>query len=100
MDFAELTTEHQRLTILRALAADGAGSHNESILQSILAQLGLACGRAKVRTMIAWLQEQGLVTVSGPDSLMVAQITLTGADVASGVSSVPGVQRPAPGTNR
>ncbi len=92
-----MTTEHQRLTILRALAEDTVGSHNESILQSILNEFGLACGRDKLRTMLSWLQEQDLVSLREAAGLMVAQITHRGVDVATGVASVPGVKHPSPG---
>lgn len=97
MSFEQLITENQRLSILRALSEDCDYEHNESVLQSILAEFGLTCGRDKVRGLISWLKEQELVTVRDVSGIMVARVTQRGADVANGASIVPGVKRPGPG---
>lgn len=46
-------------------------------------------------TQLAWLDEQGLVTVLG-QQIHIARITTRGDDVASGAARVPGVARPRP----
>lgn len=96
MSYLELITEDRRLVILRALAEDAGYSHNESVLQSILAAFGHTVSRDQVRSLISWLAEQDLVHVETVGSYMVAKLTGRGADVASGAAIVPGVKRPAP----
>jgi len=97
MSYRTLIIEDQRLVILRALNEDGAYEHNESVLQSILKHFGHGCSRDQVRTQLAWLKEQGLVTVRDVGGYMVARITAVGVDAATGCSVVPGVKRPGPG---
>jgi ribosomal protein L12E/L44/L45/RPP1/RPP2 len=91
-----LITEDRRLVILRALLEDAGYSHNESVLQSILAAFGHTVSRDQVRNLVSWLKEQELVHVEMVGDYMVAKLTGRGADVASGAATVPGVKRPAP----
>lgn len=76
MSFADLLTADIRLVILRSLAEDLGYSHNESILHSILERFGHTCSRDQVRTQLAWLQEQGLVTLDIVADIYVATVTL------------------------
>lgn len=97
MAFEDLLVASIRLTILKALEQDCGFSHNESILHSIVVEFGHKCGRDKIRTELAWLKEQGLVTLKDVSGLFVATITDRGVDAATGNVTVPGVQRPRPG---
>lgn len=94
--FAELVTTDIRLVILRALAEDQGYSHNESVLQSVLEVFGHNCSRDRIRTELAWLAEQGLVTLRDAAGYLVATLTGRGGDVAEGRVIVPGVKRPRP----
>ncbi|HIE1992208.1 TPA: ArsR family transcriptional regulator, partial [Klebsiella oxytoca] len=47
-----------------------------------------------VRTHLAWLSEQGLVSLTDVSGCYVAEITGRGDDVASGLATVPGVKKP------
>lgn len=96
MNYLELITEDRRLVILRALQQDAGYSHNESVLQSILAAFGHTVSRDHVRSLVSWLDEQNLVHVEKVGDYMVAKLTGRGADVATGSATVPGVKRPAP----
>ncbi|PLY02758.1 MAG: hypothetical protein C0622_05260 [Desulfuromonas sp.] len=96
MSISTLLTEDRRLVILRALAEDAGYSHNESVLQSILAAFGHSVSRDVVKTQINWLAEQGLVTVDTVGNYLIAKLTTRGADVAAGHATVPGVKRPGP----
>lgn len=103
MTLARILAEDRRLVILRLLHEDGDFSVNESILAKALAAYGHAIGRDALRTEIAWLAEQGLVTVEdlprpGRDPLAVVTLTERGADVAQGRVRTPGVARPTPGS--
>lgn len=97
--YAQLMAEHRRLSILRALSSPKSGGEsNDSILQTIVVDAGIGSSRDQVRTALAWLEEQDLVTVRTLDSgTMVAAITQRGCDVAAGLLTVPGVHRPSPG---
>ncbi|BBV67834.1 hypothetical protein STW0522KLE44_42220 [Klebsiella sp. STW0522-44] len=91
----DLLDHDQRLVILRSLL-DCGDSANESILQTCLQTYGHKVSRDAVRTQLAWLREQGLVTISDVSGCFVAEITGRGDEVASGLVTVPGVKKPRP----
>lgn len=96
LKFSEFMDADQRLVILRLLAEDGDYSHNEFVLQDALALFGHNVSRDKIRTELAWLEEQGLVTLRDVEGVKVAKLTARGADTAAGRAIVPGVKRPMP----
>ncbi len=98
--FKQLMAEHRRLAILRALADPGSGGQsNDSILQSAVVEVGVPSSRDQIKSAVTWLNEQDLVTVKTLDSgTLVASISQRGIDVATGMLTVPGVQRPSPGS--
>lgn len=97
MSFTDFTFQHIRLSVLRLLVDQPGYSANDSVLTDAVNALGLVCTRDQMRTNIAWLEEQRLVTLLRPTAtLTVATITERGADVAAGRSIVAGVQRPSP----
>jgi hypothetical protein len=97
MDFTQLFTENMRLVALRALAQTPGYSCNDSILQDILATFAIRSSRDQVRSQLAWLQEQGLISYEILTSgTYIASITQRGLDVAAGNLTVPGVKRPSP----
>lgn len=96
MSFGDHWAGHLRLTILRVLSEAPSCSANDSLLKSACADLGLAATRDQVRTELAWLSEQRLVSTHPVGELVVATITERGQDVAGGAAVVPGVQRPTP----
>jgi ABC-type branched-subunit amino acid transport system ATPase component len=97
--FKQLMAEHRRLTILRALASPKSGGEsNDSILQSVAVDAGIASSRDQIRSALTWLEEQDLVTLRPLESgTLVASISQRGIDVARGLVTVPGVRRPSPG---
>lgn len=96
--YREHFAQQLRLTILRLLAEASGYRANSSVLVSAAAAYGFDATRAQVRTELAWLHEQALVTVENPlPDLTVATATERGLDVAAGRAQVPGVARPAPG---
>ena len=95
--YNEHFAKHLRLTVLRLLAEVGEYRLNASIITDAVTAHGLSASRAQVRTELAWLAEQGLVTTTEPAAgLVIATLTERGLDAAAGRASVPGVQRPAP----
>ena len=95
--FAELLDADRRLVILRSLHEDPGYDLNEYVLQSVLEALGHTVSMDRVRSDLAWLEEQGLVSVRDVAGVKVAKLTARGSDVATGRAVVPGVKRPAPG---
>lgn len=97
MDYKDLRCEDERLVILRALQMDaGAYTANESILHDILGAFGHKVSRDRVKTQLAWLQEQGLVKLQDAYGCLIATLTCRGIEVATGVVTTPGVKRPRP----
>ncbi|EIJ6701603.1 ArsR family transcriptional regulator [Serratia marcescens] len=89
----EILDSDQRLVILRSLVECG-DSANESVLQTCLQAYGHRISRDVVRTHLAWLAEQRLVSLSDVAGCYVAAITGRGDDVANGLAVVPGVKKP------
>lgn len=94
--YRELAIEDLRLVILRLLSeSDGYGA-NSAMLQMALPGFGHAVSGDQLHTQLAWLAEQGLVTVEAVAALRVAKLTARGLDVASGNALAPGIKRPLP----
>lgn len=97
MSFVTLTNEHVRLTILQLLAQDPGYDLNESILVKLVNEFGYQLSRDALRTHLAWLAEQGLLTITiVASTLQLAKLTNRGEDAAYGRASIPGVKRPGP----
>jgi len=99
MSFSDLNDAHVRLAILRLLDGAPEYSANDSVLAQSVQQLGLQCTRDQMRGHLAWLADQRAVTlVQATTFLSVATLTERGSDLAAGRSTIPGVQRPSPGS--
>lgn len=97
MSYAEHVAANRRLTILRLLEQDADFALNDSVLQIALSDFGHGVSCDVVHTEMAWLSEQGLITVEVVQSrVRVAKLTTRGLDVAKGRAVIPGVQRPSP----
>ncbi len=94
MSFKTLLTEDQRLVILRSLQEMAGYEANESIIDSCLDAYGHNISRDQVRSHLAWLEEQGLITLRNVSECQIAKLTGRGEDVATGQAIVPGVKRP------
>lgn len=93
--------EHLRLRLLTLLDQSPARMANDSLLAAVLADMGHAVSRDRLRATLAWLAEAGLLAtrelLAGEMRLVVATLSERGADVAAGRARAPGVARPAPG---
>lgn len=96
MNFSALLDADIRLVVLRTLAEDSDYSQNEYVLGDVLALFGHRVSRDKLRTELAWLAEQSLITIEETGGVMVTRLTSRGADVACGAGTCPGVKRPRP----
>jgi hypothetical protein len=97
MNFHKHLTEDRRLVLLRLLADAPGYAANESILLEAVESFGHRPSRDALRADLAWLAEQGLVTIEEVATVMIATVTRRGGDVAFGRAVVPGVRRPEPG---
>ena len=97
MSYRDAVAADMRLVILRILAAAPAYESNSSVLVIALDEFGHRTSRDVVHTELAWLAEQGLVETRTTATVVVAQLTPRGLEVAEGRASVPGVKRPSPG---
>lgn len=96
MSLENIMNEHQRLSILHCLAAMENYSANNSIIQSVCSTYGNSMTGDKIATQLAWLKEQGAITLEQHQSYTVASLTKRGLDVEIGLASMPGVKRPGP----
>ncbi|EKE75199.1 hypothetical protein [Gallaecimonas xiamenensis] len=94
---AQLLQEHQRLVILRLLHEASGMDLNESILQDGLDAYGLDISRDNLRVQLAWLAEQGMLSLEPVGRSQVARLTVRGEDTARGRARVPGIKRPSAG---
>jgi Fe2+ or Zn2+ uptake regulation protein len=97
MSYGNVVAEHLRITLLRLLAEQPDYALNDSLIRDMVPQYGFRPSRDSVRTQLAWLAEQGLVTVDCNGVCHVAHLTERGEEVAKGYATVPGVKRPSPG---
>lgn len=98
MSYSETFQQHLRLSLLRVLDEQPQCKANSSVLHSAMEQMGFAASRDAVRGSLAWLAEQGLITLADTamPGLSIAILTERGADVAAGRTRHPGVERPTP----
>ncbi len=94
MSYVDHLRKHRRLSILRILDGAPGYSSNESILTGMLNQFRIGSTRDQVRTELAWLAEQGLVTTEDLAGLYMATATQRGIEISQGISTHPDIARP------
>lgn len=97
-DYVEHIGRHRRLAILRFLEQSAGYTSNVSILTDVLnsSRIGINTSRDQTTTELAWLAENGFVTLGGDVGFRVATATARGVDVALGRALHPDIQRPGP----
>ncbi len=95
-NFNEFITKDRRLMILKILEKDEGYSMNAYVLQSCLASVAHEISMDRLKTDLAWLEEQNLLHLETVVDLYVAKLTQRGADAANGRVVIPGVKRPSP----
>lgn len=96
MSYSEKVSRHRRLAVLRHLAEVTDYVSNASVLQDVLAHLGLPMSYDAMIGELSWLREQGFVQFDPEASFIVVTGTRRGIDIARGLAEHPGVQRPRP----
>jgi len=94
MTYRERITEARRLEVLQLLAETPGYEAGETL---IFRAMTVGTSADQLVSDLAWLDEQGLVSLSDVSGVRLAKITQRGLDVAHGLSRVPGVARPLPG---
>lgn len=98
MKYADHLAEDRRLVLLRLLEEAPRYAANVSVLHAGIERIGHHVSRDQVRTDVAWLEEQGLVTLLDlQEGILVVTATERGVDAAHGRAIIPGVRRPGPG---
>ena len=92
----EVKTRHRRLAILRALAETASGSANLFVLRNWLPELGLAVATDELRADIRMLASAGLVVFKDDHDAWPFTLTQRGEEVAQGLITVDGVEKPTP----
>lgn len=96
MSYANLITEHLRITILRLLAEQPDYCLNDSVIKDLVPSYGFNPSRDRIRTQLNWLAEQELVTLENSQRCIIARLSERGEDVARGAATCPGVKKPSP----
>lgn len=96
MSYADTIRKHRRLAILRHLAECSDYTSNASILVDVLDGVGVTSTRDQVVTELAWLKEQGFVTIEDRGFFVIAEATRAGVEIAQGRGTHPEIQRPSP----
>jgi hypothetical protein len=87
------TQQLRRETLIIVRGASGKRA-NEHLVRRVLNDGAHAVSQDRVRTELAWLGEQGLVTVREIGGVMLATLTQRGSDVIDGSVETPGVEPP------
>lgn len=86
-----------RLRVLQVLSTVPGYRANETLVRQQLANnYGHALSQDALRTELAWLNEQGLLSYTDSGAIVFATISTRGKDCASGLVQLPGVARPSP----
>lgn len=92
--FEKYLTEDRRLVILMILAQSAGYACNEHLLRQVLSSQAHNVSKDRLRSDLAWLKEQDLITVEDIGGTLVAKAGDRGVDVSKGLVIVPGVKRP------
>lgn len=96
--YHETLSAHARLAILRLLEDAPKYTSNVSMMTNLLHSVGIGYTRDQIAGEVRWLSDQGLVTFEEHTAgFIVATATVRGVEVAQGIATYPGVQRPRPG---
>ncbi|WP_321532279.1 hypothetical protein [uncultured Desulfuromonas sp.] len=95
-DYTEFVAPNRRRIIIETLNSDPDYSHNDAVLRSWLIKMGHKVSADVLRSDLAWLEEQGLITTSRMVGVWVARLTERGVDAATGAVVIPGIERQRP----
>ena len=85
---------HQAMVILRLLDGALLGTANDRMLATILDVLGLRTARAELKEMLDLLEREGAVETTQRDTLVVVRLKHHGHELAQGLVTADGIERP------
>ncbi|BCB62270.1 hypothetical protein HaloA020_29710 [Halomonas sp. A020] len=98
MSLQDFETEGRRLCILRILSRRTHFTTNEySLNDELKGAYAHIVSTDRLRSDLAWLEEQDLVILQSPRAGLIITLTSRGSDVAEGLAKVPGIAKPRPG---
>ena len=90
---------HARIAILRFLEDAPRYTSNVSMLSTLLPSVGIAMSRSQITDEVRWLEAEELAeVVEAGEGFIIVTATVAGVEVAQGIVSHEGVQRPRPGS--
>lgn len=95
--YDQFQTEDRRLVLLRGLQNSASYRANAFLLRRYCEAVAHIVSADRIEQDIAWLHEQGLAVREQLDGVTLATLTQRGLDVATGATTVPGVEKPQPG---
>lgn len=97
-DYELMQREDLRLRVLQILSGVPRYQANDVLVRAQLAQrYAHSLSQDALRTELAWLDEQALVSYQRAGEVVLVALTQRGHDCAAGVVQTPGVARPGPG---
>lgn len=96
-EFSQKLARDARLKTLQLLDQAERVPLNHSTLQTALYSMSVRLSGDQVRTELSWLSEVGAVRLTEAGSLVIAELTERGRDLARGHASIPGISVPDPG---
>lgn len=84
----------RRLTILRCLHELDDRRANSAVLHASIRELGVPGTRDDCEAELQWLQSAECVVITMRGSIIIAELTALGEEVAKGERRVPGIARP------
>jgi hypothetical protein len=97
MSYQETVAQDRRLSILLVLSESPGYSANAFLVRDAVGDIyGHNVSLDQLRTDLAWLAEQALVSTKTTGEVTVATLLARGVDVAAGRAITPGVKRPMP----
>ncbi len=94
MSLKDIHNANERKSILHALNAAKGFKDNHETIRAVCDLYHNVMSGDQVKTHLYWLEEQGLVKLHTIGSILNAELTARGQDVAEGIAVVPGVKRP------
>lgn len=87
---------HRALAILQLLEGPLRGGANERLLTSIFEMIQLRTSRAELRSILDFLDREGAISSTEVDGLIVIELRYHGHEIATGLVSLEGIEKPKP----
>jgi hypothetical protein len=94
-NFSDFEARFRRRDLLAALLNSRDYSCNDSLLRTLLRELGYLVSGDSLRADLKWLEEHKLVRLRAIGELTIATLIERGRDIAEGAEVIDGVERPA-----